>query len=149
MEAVAAAAAGSKAWWSPPTLPFTTTQLYFLEYETLVATAVVWRSPSWSAQGSGVRSSAAPAHGMAAGVWAAGFAGGLCSLRAHRAKERSARTLLSQRSPPSPRQARGTFSQSVDHQRPRPFRGGWGRHPLGELQGPEETLQRPLEAGPP
>jgi hypothetical protein len=49
MGVAAAAAAGSKAWWSTPSAPFTTTQLHFLEYETLFTTAVVWRSPSWSA----------------------------------------------------------------------------------------------------
>lgn len=69
-----------------PSPHFTMTQLHFLDYETLVATAVVWRSPSWSAQRSGVRSPAARARGMVGGVRAAGFAGGLGTLRAHRAK---------------------------------------------------------------
>jgi hypothetical protein len=47
-----------------------------------------------------VRSPAAPARGLAGGVPTAGCAGGLRSLhRAHRAKERSARAPLPQRSP--------------------------------------------------
>lgn len=118
--------------WSTP--PFTTTQLYFLECETLVVTHVVWRSPSWNAQGTGVRSSPAHARGTGGGsgsralqvVMARSACTGPKSAAPAHGRERC--------SPPCPREKAGGLHPGASPPSDRAtFSGGL---PLGERQGP-------------
>lgn len=81
---------------------------------------------------------------MAGGVRAAGFAGGLRTLRAHRAKGAQLLHLAVAAQPAVRSQSEGGLSPKAASDRDL---SGWGGHPVCEPQGPEETLQRPLEAG--
>lgn len=119
-------------WWSTP--PFTTTQLYFLEYETLVVTHVVWRFPSWNAQGTGVRSP--PAHARGTGCGSGSQALQVVTARSACTGPKSAAPAhgRERRNPPSRRKkVGGLHSRASPHPSNRAtFSGGL---PLGERQG--------------